>query len=151
MSVNYFACVSLGNKLLTVESPCTGHISTWPSLVGSGYVVTFMFGFGTVPVLLHQSAYCTNQLPRGIIACCFLRCSSFSLNGFCSAYIMLLGGAWYGLLSQSVVKMCFQCSLFLKNIREFSLHLFCHFSTCPLSPFCLDLEGGNREFELSSV
>ena len=93
----YFTLLSLGSMSLSVGPLCMGLINALFSLAGSRHNLTLPFALGTNTKLLHHSAI--SSTPRGVMMSIFCRCSSSSLNGYCSAYATHLGGAWYSLLS----------------------------------------------------
>ena len=88
--------LSFGSMSFSIGPLCIGLINTWLSHTGSKHSHTLPFALGTNTKLLHHSAILST--PRGAMMSISCSHSSSSLNGFCNAYAMHLGGAWYGLL-----------------------------------------------------
>ena len=101
----YCTLLSFGSISLSFGPLCISLINAWLSCTGSKYSCTIPFAFGTTTKLLHHSAILPT--PRGVMMSSSCSCFGSSLKGFCNAYAMCLGGAWYGLLSGlSCNKMC---------------------------------------------
>ena len=88
--------LSLSSMLFNVGPLCIGLINAWLSHAGSKHSHTIPFALGTNTKLLHHSTILST--PRGAMMSISCSHSSSSLNGFCNAYAMHLGGTWYGLL-----------------------------------------------------
>ena len=92
----YLTSLSLSSISFNVGPLCMGLINAWFNHAGLKHNLTLPFALGTNTKLLHSSAILSTSSGVIMSSCCNL--SSLSLNGFCSAYAIHLGGAWYGLL-----------------------------------------------------
>ena len=90
----YCTLLSFSSILFSVGPLCIGLINAWLSCAGSKHSHTLPFVLGTITKLLYHSAILST--PRGAMMSSSSSCFSSSLNGFCNAYAMHLGGAWYG-------------------------------------------------------
>ena len=89
--------LSFSSISLSVGPLCIDIINAWLSHTGSKHRCTLLFALGTTTKLLHHSAI--SSTPRGVMMSSSCSHFSSSLKGFCNAYAICLGGAWYGLLS----------------------------------------------------
>ena len=96
-SERYLMLSNFGNISFSVGPMCIGLISAWFNHARSRHGLTIPLALGTNTKLLHHSDI--SLTPRDAIMSCCCSLSNSSWNGFCSAYAMCLGGAWYGLLS----------------------------------------------------